>query len=129
MWAIAPQKVNCLTSRLSAAWFTHLVWHRLLWFTEYCDYEGLVDVRGVLNVTRKVDHNRNVLAIGPASAASNVANRQSLCMSCNAICIVVCTFHEGFATSICSNSRDIERIYAKRNWWKRRKMFLQKDDQ
>ena len=75
MWAIAPQKVDCLTSRLSAAWFAHLMWHRLLWFAEYCGYEGLVDLRRALNVIRGVGHIRNDFTVGPASAASNVTNR------------------------------------------------------
>jgi len=51
-------------------------------------------------VIREVDHNRNVLAIGPASAASNVANRQSL--ACRAI---------QFALSFALFMKDLQQVY------------------
>jgi len=86
MWVIALQKVDCFTSRLSAAWFAHLVWHKLLWFAEYCGYEDLIDVRRALNIIRETGRIRNDLAIDPVSVASIVANRQSLYVSFNLHC-------------------------------------------
>ena len=54
--------------------FAHLLWHRLLWIAKYCGYEGLVDVRRALNVTREAGRIRNDLTVGPVSTASIVVN-------------------------------------------------------
>jgi len=58
-----------------------------LWFTEYCgSYEGLVDVRYMLNMTREADRIRNDLAVGPASAALIDRSRRMVSyIACRAI--------------------------------------------
>ena len=51
---------------ISRVIYTLGVTQTIVWFTEYCGYEGLVDVRCMLNMTREADRIRNDLAVGPA---------------------------------------------------------------
>jgi len=46
MWAIVPQKVDCLTSRLSAAWFA--------WYdTDYCGSQSIVIMKALFTLHRR----------------------------------------------------------------------------
>ena len=59
-----------------------------MWFAEYCDYEGLVDVRRALNVTREADRIRNDLTVGPIFNASIIVNSHFAQLALSLVCVV-----------------------------------------